>query len=87
MPALHSPEVSYQDELDVGETVAPRVSGFSRSVSSYLTNMVFPPILNRSGKAASFIETSTSRPINMELELNTRLDTHEIVLQFMAIST
>lgn len=101
VPALSTSDHSYQEEIDVGEISVPRyntnskvfyfcfsrISGFSRSVAAYLSNLVFPPILNRLGKQASFIEPSTTRQLNMELELNTRLDTHEILIQFMAIST
>jgi hypothetical protein len=64
-----------------------RVSGFPRSIATYLSSIEFPPILNRAGKPPSFVDVSKERAINLELDLNTRLDTHEIIIQFMAISS
>uniref|UniRef100_A0A1I7RNP3 Telo_bind domain-containing protein n=1 Tax=Bursaphelenchus xylophilus TaxID=6326 RepID=A0A1I7RNP3_BURXY len=64
---------------------SPRTSSISRAVRSYLSKAKFPQILDRHGKALRVVDMGSLPDVNMNLEYNTRLDTHEIVLQFLAI--
>ncbi|KAI6219147.1 Nephrocystin-4 [Aphelenchoides fujianensis] len=86
VPAL-SPERSLSEAIGVVESAPTRVAAFSRSLTAFFAHVHFPPILNRAGKSPPSVDPTANRPINWELEVNTRLDTHEIVLQFLGITT
>uniref|UniRef100_A0A914EFR8 Nephrocystin-4 n=1 Tax=Acrobeloides nanus TaxID=290746 RepID=A0A914EFR8_9BILA len=68
------------------ESTSASVSTFSRSVLSYLARINFPQIFDRNGELPTVVDPASRKQINPELELTSRLDTSEVVLQIMAIT-
>lgn len=56
-------------------------------MSAFLARLSFAPLLDRHGRPARSVDAAL-RPAqsNMNLELGTRLDSHELIVQFMALS-
>ncbi|CAI4231532.1 unnamed protein product [Auanema sp. JU1783] len=61
-----------------------KTANMSRAVMSSLANEKFAPILDRNGDAPSLVDIHAVSSSNNAIEENDRLDTNEIILQFLS---
>ncbi|CAD5222735.1 unnamed protein product [Bursaphelenchus okinawaensis] len=73
-------------EYTIASPGSPRTSLMSRGARAYFTKTSIPQILDRHGKALRHVDIGNLPDHNLNLEYNTRLDTHEIVLQFIGVT-
>ncbi|KAH7722132.1 Protein NPHP-4 [Aphelenchoides avenae] len=81
------PSIPRESEAHMQQPYEPytaRVSSLPRGVAVYLSRQDFPLIRDRNGEVPRAVDPFAKRAINTELELRDRLDTNEVVLQFLA---